>query len=117
MGCSGAGLLPDIDNEYVTSVNRGVASSELMHALPLDLVGETPLAGNSSQTFAGVTMLADTHDAPARDAVSPLYEHAPGRLSDLQLLCAAATQLVIGPQRRCCSKTYEAARWIRVSAD
>ncbi len=74
---TGCGLLLDVNNVYVSSVNHGLDAKAALHALPLDAVGEIHIAGFASQTDgAGAPLLIDNHGAPIASAVWELYRYA-----------------------------------------
>ncbi|MFC5720426.1 DUF692 domain-containing protein [Streptomyces gamaensis] len=69
---SGCGLLLDVNNVYVSSVNHGFDPEEYVRALPHERVVQIHLAGH---THLG-THIVDTHDRPVADPVWRLYELA-----------------------------------------
>jgi uncharacterized protein (UPF0276 family) len=69
---SGCGILFDVNNLYVNSVNLGVDAEAFIRAIPAGAVGEYHLAGPSLMDGC----LVDTHSAPVYDAVWALYEDA-----------------------------------------
>lgn len=74
---TGCGLLLDVNNVYVSSVNHGYDAREALQGLPLDAVGEIHIAGFASQTDgAGAPLLIDNHGAPVAPAVWELYRFA-----------------------------------------
>jgi len=74
---TGCGLLLDVNNLYVSSVNHGRDAHIELLALPLTQVGEIHLAGHDCQSdTAGAPLLIDHHGAPVADAVWALYETA-----------------------------------------
>lgn len=83
---SGAGLLLDINNIYVNSVNHEFDAATFIDSIPSQLVEEIHLAGHSRQVFDGDTILVDTHDAPVPNAVWNLYERALGRFGKVPTL-------------------------------
>ena len=72
---SGCGLLLDVNNVYVNSVNHGFDPRDFVAALPATAVRQIHLAGHSRSPLG----LIDTHDAPVCDEVWDLYEHAIAR--------------------------------------
>ncbi|MEV5240110.1 DUF692 domain-containing protein [Streptomyces cinnamoneus] len=66
---SGCGLLLDVNNVYVSSVNHGFDPEEYLRALPHEKVVQIHLAGH---THLGAHIV-DTHDGPVADAVWELY--------------------------------------------
>lgn len=103
---TGCGLLLDVNNVYVGSVNHHRDAQAYIRALPLSQVGEIHLAGFASQQDdAGAPLLIDSHDAPVAQAVWDLYTYAlgltgpvatlierDGNLPDLPTLLAEADQ-------------------------
>lgn len=73
---SGCGLLLDVNNVYVNSVNHGFDARAFLDGIPAAAVRQIHLAGHSRQG----DMLIDTHDAPVCEPVWELYEHAIARL-------------------------------------
>jgi uncharacterized protein len=66
------GLLLDVNNVYVSSVNHGFDPLRYLDALPAERIGQIHLAGHSRQ--GGV--LIDTHDHPVCPEVWALYRAA-----------------------------------------
>lgn len=74
---SGCGLLLDVNNVVVSSINHGFDASLYLHALPLEATGEIHLAGHALKTDStGNPLAIDTHDAPVQDSTWQLYEQA-----------------------------------------
>jgi len=73
---SGAGILLDINNIYVNSVNHRFDPAVYLRSVPAELVDEIHLAGHSRQSFDGFELLIDTHDAPVCKPVWDLYRQA-----------------------------------------
>ena len=69
---SGCGLLLDVNNVYVSSVNHDFDPVEYLHSIPADRVVQFHLAGH---TDCG-THLVDTHDGEVVDPVWNLYRIA-----------------------------------------
>jgi len=67
---TGCGLLLDINNVYVSSVNHGFDAKTYLNSLPHAAVGQIHLAGHSVGTNG---ILIDTHDAPVCDQVWDLH--------------------------------------------
>ena len=84
---TGCGLLLDLNNAYLSSVNHGRDPRALIAALPLHAVGEIHLAGFArDQDAAGAPLLIDSHGTPVDEAVWALYEqvvHSRGPLPTL----------------------------------
>ncbi|WP_442963368.1 MNIO family bufferin maturase [Pseudomonas sp.] len=85
---TGCGLLLDVNNAYVSSINHHWDVQAYLRALPLHAVGETHLAGFAEdRDAAGDRLLIDNHGAPVDDAVWRLYTEV------LQLIGATPTLL------------------------
>lgn len=71
---SGCGLLLDVNNIVVSSINHRFDPVQYLHALPLHAVGEIHLAGHATRTDrAGQPLAIDTHDGPVQDATWKLF--------------------------------------------
>lgn len=66
------GLLLDINNIYVSSVNLGFSPGAYLEGIPQDRVGQFHLAGHSRRGG----LLIDTHDGPVSEPVWGLYKDA-----------------------------------------
>ena len=66
---SGCGLLLDVNNVYVSSINHKFDPLEYLQGIPLEAVGQIHLAGHRNKG----TFLIDTHDEPVCDEVWNLY--------------------------------------------
>ncbi|WP_422600511.1 DUF692 domain-containing protein [Pseudomonas sp.] len=85
---TGCGLLLDVNNAYVSSINHHWDVQAYLRALPLHAVGEIHLAGFAEdRDAAGDRLLIDNHGAPVDDAVWRLYAEV------LQLIGATPTLL------------------------
>jgi len=73
---SGCGLLCDVNNIYVNSVNHGFDPHIYLHALPRDIVREIHLAGFTRKDEFAVPLLIDTHSRPIDEVVWALYAEA-----------------------------------------
>ena len=83
---SGCGLLLDVNNIYVNSVNHGFDPSDYLHAMPAAAVREIHLAGFTRKTELAVPLLIDTHSRPVDAAVWALYAEALDRLGPVPTL-------------------------------
>lgn len=73
---TGCGLLLDVNNAYVSSINHHRDTTAYIDALPLAAVGEIHLAGFAEDIdAAGSRLLIDSHGAPVAEAVWALYEY------------------------------------------
>lgn len=71
---TGCGLLLDVNNVHVCSVNHQRDAKSYIQALPLNAVGEIHLAGFAqTQDGNGDLLLIDSHGAPVAQAVWDLY--------------------------------------------
>lgn len=66
---SGAGILLDINNIYVSAKNHGFDPKSYIEAIPPELVGQIHLAGYTDMG----TFLFDTHSKPVYDPVWDLF--------------------------------------------
>lgn len=73
---SGCGLLCDVNNIYVNSVNHSFDPHIYLRALPRDIVREIHLAGFTRKDEFAVPLLIDTHSRPVDEAVWGLYADA-----------------------------------------
>ncbi len=72
---SGAKLLLDINNVYVSCTNHGWSIREYLSAVPHELVSEIHLAGHSVQDIGDATLRVDDHGSPVSQEVWQLYRH------------------------------------------
>jgi uncharacterized protein (UPF0276 family) len=75
---AGCGILLDVNNIYVNSVNHGFDPADYLAAIPVAAVGEIHLAGFDTNGEC----LIDTHGKKVADAVWSLYEAAIRRLGE-----------------------------------
>lgn len=73
---SGAQLLLDVNNVYVSSRNHGFDARAFIDAMPAERVRQIHLAGHEDQG----DLVIDTHDHPVCDAVWQLYAYTLQRL-------------------------------------
>jgi uncharacterized protein len=77
---TGCGLLLDVNNVYVSSVNHGFDAAGYIDRFPIELVGEIHLAGFAEDQDADAgRLLIDAHGAPVADAVWSLYRRTLAR--------------------------------------
>ena len=79
---SGCGLLLDVNNVWVSSVNHGFDAERYVAAIPADRVVQIHVAG---PTDCG-THFMDTHNSPVRDEVWALYRLAQARTGGVSTL-------------------------------
>lgn len=70
---SGAGILLDVNNVYVSCQNHGWQPRDYLRGIPGGLVEELHLAGHARKRFEDGEILIDTHDQPVCPEVWALY--------------------------------------------
>lgn len=70
---TGCGLLLDLNNIYVNSVNHSFDCQTYLDNIPLSAVGELHLAGFSINEYDEGQILIDTHGSPVSDPVWQLF--------------------------------------------
>ena len=84
---TGCGLLLDVNNVYVASINQQWDPMLYIDAYPLAHVQEIHLAGYTREADdKGRPLLIDTHDRPVDEVVWGLYARALGRLGPIPTL-------------------------------
>ena len=83
---SGCGLLLDVNNVYVNSVNLGLDASRFIASVPAAAVQEIHLAGHRRNHVADRELLIDDHGSAVCDDVWRLYEQAIARLGPVPTL-------------------------------
>jgi hypothetical protein len=79
---TGCGLLLDVNNVYISSVNHGFDAAAYIDAFPIEHVGEFHLAGFAEDRDSdGARLLIDAHGCPVNEAVWRLYRRALARVS------------------------------------
>ncbi|SMF97628.1 hypothetical protein SAMN02949497_0198 [Methylomagnum ishizawai] len=73
---SGAGILLDVNNLYVSCQNHGWDAHQYLRGIPGGWVGEIHLAGHTRQRFPEGDILIDTHDQAVCPEVWTLYAEA-----------------------------------------
>jgi uncharacterized protein len=77
---TGCGLLLDVNNVYVSSVNQGFDAAAYIDRFPMQFVGEIHLGGFAEDQDANAErLLIDAHGAPVADAVWSLYRRTLAR--------------------------------------
>lgn len=72
---TGCGLLLDVNNVVVSSINLGTQPDIYLDSFPLDKVQEIHLAGHAEdRSEDGASILIDAHDRPVAETVWQLYE-------------------------------------------
>lgn len=77
---TGCGLLLDVNNVYVSSVNLGFEAATYVDAFPAAAIDEIHLAGHHADAGLGTGLLIDSHDAPIAPPVWALYERLLARI-------------------------------------
>ncbi|MHB1204344.1 MAG: MNIO family bufferin maturase, partial [Rhodospirillaceae bacterium] len=77
---TGCGLLLDVNNIYVSTVNTGGSAEDYIREIPAEAVGEIHLAGHSIEGEGEDRVLIDTHSTRVCDDVWDLYRKAITRL-------------------------------------
>ncbi len=77
---TGAGLLLDINNVYVSSINHGFDANEFIAAIPPNLVGEIHLAGHAQEDHTFGKLLIDDHGSAVCNSVWELYRQTIARM-------------------------------------
>ena len=91
---TGCGLLLDVNNVYVSSINHQRDPLAYIDALPLHAVGELHLAGFAEDTDnLGDRLLIDDHGAPIDNAVWALYRQVLERVGPVATLIERDNQL------------------------
>jgi len=83
---SGAGLLLDINNVYVSCRNHNWDIDAYLAAIPAYLVGEIHLAGHTVQAMSKGTLHLDDHGSAVCDEVWNLYRNCIGTLGPVPTL-------------------------------
>ncbi len=79
---TGCGILLDVNNIYVSSINHGFSATEFLNAIPRSAVTQIHLAGHSKSG----TLLVDTHDSPVCESVWQLYAETVRRFGSIPTL-------------------------------
>ncbi len=91
---TGAGILLDVNNVFVSANNHGWDPKRYIDQIPKTLVKEIHLAGHSTRTLSNGTLLRiDTHDRPIINEVWSLYEYALSRFGKIHTLIEWDAQL------------------------
>ena len=84
---TGCGLLLDVNNVFVSSINRRTDPIDYLDRFPMHLVGEIHLGGHAEDDDPdGDTLLIDDHASEVSDPVWDLYAHAMNRSGPLPTL-------------------------------
>lgn len=77
---TGCGLLLDVNNIYVSSINNAFDATAYISQIPFGAVGEIHLAGHSVEDEGESRVLVDTHSTYVCDPVWALYQAAVDRI-------------------------------------
>ena len=83
---AGCGLLLDVNNVYVNSVNHGFDAHAYLRAMPRAAVREIHLAGFTRKNDLAVPLLIDSHSRPVDAEVWALYAEALDRFGPVPTL-------------------------------
>ena len=83
---AGCGLLLDVNNVYVNSVNHGFDAQAYLRAMPVAAVREIHLAGFTRKNDLAVPLLIDSHSRPVDAEVWALYAEALDRFGPVPTL-------------------------------
>ena len=83
---TGCGILLDVNNLYVNSINHGWDPKAYLQALPQAFIKEIHLAGFTSKIGEDEQLLIDTHSRAVADPVWQLYEYTVQYLGSLPTL-------------------------------
>ncbi|WP_137152707.1 DUF692 domain-containing protein [Devosia sp. FKR38] len=84
---TGCGLLLDVNNVMVSSINHGLDPYTYIDRFPVQAVGEIHLAGYDETTdAAGERLLIDAHGSRVSPDVFALFQHALGRTGPVPTL-------------------------------
>jgi uncharacterized protein (UPF0276 family) len=90
---AGCGILLDVNNVYVNSVNHRFDARQYLDAIPTEAVQEFHLAGFTTKSFSDGQLLIDTHNQLVADEVWDLYRFAVRRFSIVPTLIEWDTDL------------------------
>ncbi len=72
---SGAGILLDVNNVFVSACNHGFDARAYISRIPTELIGEIHLAGHATENTDGQEIRIDDHGSEVCDDVWKLYEY------------------------------------------
>lgn len=108
---SGCGILLDLNNIYVNSVNLGFNPFDFINAIPGDAIQEIHLAGFSTSIIDGKEVLIDTHNNPVVPAVWDILRYATERFGPKPTMIEWDTDLPT--LNKLCMEAYRAEEIIR----
>jgi len=78
---TGCGLLLDVNNLYVTSMNQNLDPLSVLNAMPLKAVGQIHIAGYAEEVDeSGARLLIDNHATPVAREVWSLFQTTVGQV-------------------------------------
>lgn len=83
---TGCGLLLDVNNVFVSSVNHRQDPRAYLADFPLDAVGEIHLGGHAQESLPSGPLLIDAHGTAIADAVWTLYAELIARIGPVPTL-------------------------------
>jgi len=83
---TGCGLLLDVNNVFISSVNLGYAPEAYIDAYPTHAVGEIHVGGHDHDSDGDAPLLIDSHGAPTDAAVWDLLSYALARTGPMPVL-------------------------------
>lgn len=90
---SGAGLLLDINNIYVSCCNHNWDIETYLQPIEAAMIGETHLAGHSVQALGDGELLVDDHGSPVCNEVWSLYRSCIDRYGPIPTLIGRDSNL------------------------
>jgi uncharacterized protein len=115
---TGCGLLLDVNNVYVASINQQWDPARYIDEYPLAHVQEVHLAGYTREADdKGRPLLIDTHDRPVDEIVWDLFEHTIERLGPTPTLIEWDAKLPAWPQLKAEADRAEAIMFSAVSKE
>lgn len=120
---TGCGLLLDVNNVYVSTLNQGEDARAYLAAVPGDLVAEVHLAGHALRTTAtGQELRIDDHGSPVCDDVWTLYGETIARIGRRATLIEWDTDVpaldeLLAEAERANTRAAEALATVGIRAD
>jgi uncharacterized protein (UPF0276 family) len=90
---TGAGLLLDVNNVYVSAFNLNFDPVEFLKSIRGEIVAEIHLAGHTEKSFPDGMLLIDDHASPVSQAVWELYADTLALIGDRPTLIEWDTEL------------------------
>lgn len=77
---TGAGMLLDVNNVYVSAENHGWDAAAYLNKFPADIIGEVHMAGHHVRDYNGKTIRIDDHGSEVIDDVWALFDNLIARV-------------------------------------